>query len=116
MFAPSHLYLMRFFSVFFAVYIALLACLPCADEAPAWAFGSRTQVEATDCGRNGGTHLEWCSPLCQCHCCPGTTLPVAIVMAVGPPAQEYASPRTFPRLTPPAARQRAGSIWQPPQA
>ncbi|WP_311136893.1 DUF6660 family protein [Hymenobacter sublimis] len=107
---------MRFFSVFFAVYIAVLACLPCADEAPAWAFGSRTQVEATEHGPGSDTHLEWCSPLCQCHSCPGTTLPVTIAVAVGEPAQEYAGPRFFPRLASPAARQRAGSIWQPPQA
>jgi len=107
---------MRFFPVFFAVYVALLACLPCANEAPAWAFGSRTRVEATHYEAGRRTPLEWCSPLCQCHGCPGTTLPVGMVVAVMQSAPEYVGPRFFPRLLPPAARQRAGSIWQPPQA
>lgn len=109
---------MRFFSVFFAVYIALLACLPCADKAPAWAFGSRTQVEATEHGAGSHTNLDWCSPLCQCQCCAG-----AVVASLGskplgltPPVLEWPVHLRHAPLLVGTPTHAPGAVWQPPQA
>jgi hypothetical protein len=107
---------MRFFSVFFAFYLALLACLPCADAVPATTDSARTYVSAADHNSDSPGHVDWCSPLCQCHCCSGTSLPSATILAFASTPRAYeASPR-FARLASAAARQRPGSIWQPPQA
>jgi hypothetical protein len=38
---------MRFFSVFFACYLALLACLPCVDREPVRPNSTQTVVSAT---------------------------------------------------------------------
>jgi hypothetical protein len=107
---------MRLFSVFFACYLALLACLPCVDREPVRSDGTQTFVSATP--HEAGTHLagDWCTPLCQCHCCAGTSLPTALrIVLIAPPKAFYAAGR-YAWLPAPAARQMPGSIWQPPQA
>ncbi|MBD2717211.1 hypothetical protein KBK19_19375 [Microvirga sp. STR05] len=107
---------MRFFSVFFALYLAILACLPCADAAPVPVDGARSFVSAGEHKPAAHEQLDWCSPLCQCHCCSGTSLPSATGTALPLPAVPVAAAQCFARLLPPAPQQRAGSIWQPPQA
>ncbi|MBO3272061.1 DUF6660 family protein [Hymenobacter defluvii] len=107
---------MRFFSVFFALYLAVLACLPCADTEPVRARSTETYVTAAQHNSLAHSRLDWCSPLCQCQCCSGTSLPVATVVALPPEADSFALPDQFARLVPPAAHERPGSIWQPPQA
>ncbi|RYU84783.1 hypothetical protein FY528_15845 [Hymenobacter lutimineralis] len=107
---------MRFFSVFFAFYLALLACLPCADTAPVRVSGTETYVAATEHESEAHSRLDWCSPLCQCQCCSGTSLPTATVVALTAKPPFFIPPGRFARLAPPAPRERAGSIWQPPQA
>ncbi|GAA4388536.1 hypothetical protein GCM10023186_35150 [Hymenobacter koreensis] len=116
MFAPFRTHAMRFFSVFFALYLAILACLPCADEVPTPADGVQTYVEAPQ--HNTADHgvADWCSPLCQCHCCAGTSLPSGSVVALPAQGGAYAAAPRFARLTPPPVPERSGSIWQPPQA
>jgi hypothetical protein len=107
---------MRLFSVFFACYLALLACLPCVDREPVRPDSTQTFVSAIP--HEEAAHLagDWCTPLCQCHCCAGTSLPTALRLTLtAPPKVFYASGR-YSRLQPPAARQMSGSIWQPPQA
>ncbi|TGE22559.1 DUF6660 family protein [Hymenobacter metallicola] len=107
---------MRFFSVFFAFYLAVLACLPCADTELVRASATETYVTATEHDSSSHSLLDWCSPLCQCHCCSGPSLPPATVLAWTAKTPTFVPPGRFARLAPPAARQMAGSIWQPPQA
>jgi hypothetical protein len=107
---------MRFFSVFFAFYLALLACLPCSDKAAVAQDGVRTFVSASHESDAAHTRTDWCTPLCQCHCCSGTSLPSRTDIVLAPPLAAYTIGSQFGRLATPAARQRAGSIWQPPQA
>ncbi|WP_431357434.1 DUF6660 family protein [Hymenobacter nitidus] len=107
---------MRLFTVFFAFYLAVLACLPCADTEPVRASVTETYVTASEHDSAAHSRLDWCSPLCQCNCCSGTSLPSATVMVLTATSPTIIPPGRFARLAPPAARERAGSIWQPPQA
>lgn len=107
---------MRFFSVFFACYLAILACLPCADRSAVSLSNVRTYVSATHQPDAAHTRTDWCTPLCQCHCCTGTSLPSRTELVLTAPAGAFTLAVRFARLAPPAPRQRPGSIWQPPQA
>ncbi|QNE42100.1 MULTISPECIES: DUF6660 family protein [Hymenobacter] len=106
---------MRFFAVFFAVYLLVLACLPCADGTVSQPVRARARVTAqTDAAAHH--QQDWCTPLCHCHCCAGTSLPAAtaVVLPATHPVGDAA--RLFARLTSPAPQQRAFAVWQPPQA
>jgi hypothetical protein len=108
---------MRFFSVLFAFYLAILACLPCADKAVMPLDSARTYVNIASHESDGPlSHTDWCTPLCQCHCCSGTSLPSHSQVSLTAPTVALTLAARFARLAPPAARQRPGSIWQPPQA
>ena len=108
---------MRLFALLFALYLACLSCLPCADEAEVCVEPAQASISASadsDCGRTVG---DWCSPLCQCHCCAGA---VAMLFGSGPlvmlrPVQWIAGRRHAPLLVA-AATRVAGAVWQPPQA
>lgn len=107
---------MRFFSVFFACYLALLACLPCVDRVPVRPDSTQMVMSATS--HEAATHagLDWCTPLCQCHCCAGTSIPSALRIALAAPSRAFYASGRYARLQPPATRHMPGSIWQPPQA
>jgi hypothetical protein len=107
---------MRFFSVFFACYLALLACLPCVDREPVRPNSTQTVVSATSHDAASHAGVDWCTPLCQCHCCAGTSLPTALRIALAVPPKAFHASGRYARLQAPAARQMPGSIWQPPQA
>lgn len=109
---------MRFFIIFFALHLALLGCLSCADGPLASSEGGMSYVSAT---RNASASApdrgsDWCSPLCQCHVCPGMTLPFPLVVAFAPQAPlQVAGPR-YARMDCAAPRQVPLVVWQPPQA
>ena len=75
--------------------------LPCADVEP-----SATPVQgpvmraAQHKGNSSQGGLDWCSPLCQCHCCAGFAMPPVPALAF---------------LARPAARYPAGR-WPPPHS
>jgi len=92
--------------------------MTCADDAEVRDAQAQTSISATphsDCGQNGLGDL--CSPLCQCHCCPGAVLaPVkAVQLAFASPVQWAAGAHHTPLLVP-APSQIAKTVWQPPQA
>ncbi|GAB2796467.1 hypothetical protein HNQ93_004360 [Hymenobacter luteus] len=107
---------MRFLSLLFALYFAVLGCLPCTDEA--LPTSSETAfVTSANHSHNKSSEIDWCSPLCQCHCCPGAIMLPVRVAAFAPvpvppmwgayayaPAGSDALP-VRPLATP----------WQPPQ-
>lgn len=113
---PDLRFFMRFFTVLFAFYLAILACLPCADKAATPQGGVRTYVSTSHESDAAHTRSDWCTPLCQCHCCAGASLPTRTDVVLAAPAGTHVPAARFARLAPPAARQRAASIWQPPQA
>ena len=109
---------MRLFALLFALYLACLSCLPCADEALGDVKQAPTSISASPHSDHGRAALgDWCSPLCQCHCCAG-----AVVSFIG------AAPLAFPRsmqwavgsrhavLIVAAPNRVAGTVWQPPRA
>ncbi|WP_044000350.1 DUF6660 family protein [Hymenobacter swuensis] len=110
---------MRLFALLFALYLACLSCLPCADdEVPTCAEPAQTSISATphsDCGRNA--FGNWCSPLCQCHCCAGAVVSfVGAAPLVFPGSAQWAAgPRHVP-LVVAASTRIAAAVWQPPRA
>lgn len=109
---------MRLFALLFSVYLSCLACMPCADEVQVCVAQAQTSISATphsDCGQNGLG--DWCSPLCQCHCCAGAVLtlikPVQLALAV---PEQWAAELRHASLVVAAPTRLAGSVWQPPQA
>ena len=109
---------MRLFALLFALYLACLSCLPCADEVQTCVEPAPASVSAashSDCGRNALG--DWCSPLCQCHCCAGAVLaPVKPVqLALLAPEHWATSPRHGVLLVA-ASTPALGAVWQPPQA
>ncbi|RYU79555.1 DUF6660 family protein [Hymenobacter persicinus] len=108
---------MRLLSVLFALYFACLACRSCADAAPVGSAPTATTVAAathSDC--HGDALGDWCSPLCQCHCC-GTAvmpLPAAPVVAQSAMLRWYADPQ-HPALVAGPPTSAAGAVWQPPR-
>lgn len=108
---------MRLFALLFSLYLACLSCLPCADDVQVCVEQAQTSISATshsDCGRNMG---DWCSPLCQCHCCAGAvvTLLGTTTLAFSKPLQWAAGPR-HALLVVASPTRLAGTVWQPPQA
>jgi len=109
---------MRPLSLFFAFYFAFLACLTCADEATVCKDQNQATVAATshsDCGSNW--QGDWCSPLCQCHCCGGAIVPLPAAPALAiVPVTGWGTALRHARLVVGAPTRAAGSVWQPPQA
>jgi len=109
---------MRLFALLFSLYLACLSCLPCADDVQVCVEQAQASISAashSDCGRNALG--DWCSPLCQCHCCAGAvvTLFEAAKLAFPRPVQWAAGPRHAP-LVVAAPTRVAAAVWQPPQA
>ena len=107
---------MRFFSLLFALYFAVLGCLPCTDEAPPTGSEAASAISADHRHQEPG-EMDWCSPLCQCRCCPGAVMLAARMAASahvpapliwGADAYALAGPNALP------VRPLA-TLWQPPQ-
>lgn len=106
---------MRFFSIFFALHLALLGCLSCADVT----LASRESGMSVSPARNAPAsdrESDWCSPLCQCHLCPGTTLPFPLAVAFAAQATLPVTDPRYARMRCAAPRQVPHAVWQPPQA
>ena len=108
---------MRLFALLFSLYLTCLSCLPCADEVQGGVEQAQTTISAashSDCGHSMG---DWCSPLCQCHCCAGAvvTLLGTAQLTFPRPPRWAAGPRHAP-LVVAAPTRLAGTVWQPPQA
>jgi len=108
---------MRLLALFFAFYLAFLSCLTCTDEAPVCKDQRQTTIATahSDCGADAVG--DWCSPLCQCHCCGGAVVPSTTLAATKypQPVEWTTSPRDG-RLVVAAPTRALGAVWQPPQA
>ena len=109
---------MRLLTLLFAFYVACLACLPCTDEVVGCVEQTtQTTIAAhSDCGR--ADFGDWCSPLCQCHCCAGAVVPPAGASPLGlaPPARLWTASQRYAPLPGAAPTHPAGAVWQPPRA
>jgi hypothetical protein len=109
---------MRLFALLFSLYLTCLSCLPCADDAQVCVESTKDTVSAASHSDCGGVDLgDWCSPLCQCHCCAGAVLaPIkAVQLALLTPPQWASNTRHTPLLVA-APTWAASAVWQPPQA
>ncbi|SDY92502.1 DUF6660 family protein [Hymenobacter psychrophilus] len=109
---------MRLLSLFFACYFAFLSCITCTDEVAVCQDQAQSTVAAATHSDYSTDALgDWCSPLCQCHCCGGivVTLPGTAV-AVYPQSVEWGTSPQHGRLLVGSPTRALGSVWQPPQA
>ena len=107
---------MRFFALLFALYFAMLGCLPCTDEVPS--AGTQTAYLAAGPGTQGQPgEMDWCSPLCQCHCCSGVLLLPGrpVTFAAGPPAIVWVPSTYAPAGAAALPVRPLATPWQPPQ-
>ena len=109
---------MRLFALLLSLYLTCLSCMPCTDEVEVCVAQAQTTISATphsDCGKDG--FGDWCSPLCQCHCCAGAVLapfkPVQLAMA---PPEQWATSRRHAALLVAAPSRSTADVWQPPRA
>jgi hypothetical protein len=108
---------MRILALLFALYFSVLGCLPCADVEPNAVPKQGTVMRtAQHEGSSSQGSIDWCSPLCQCHCCAGFAMPPVPALAfLARPATRYPARRFSVRAVP-AVQTRAPVIpWQPPQ-
>ncbi|WP_394368817.1 DUF6660 family protein [Hymenobacter guriensis] len=109
---------MRLLSLLFAFYFACLSCMTCSDEVPACKDKTQTTVTATSHSDSATDALgDWCSPLCQCHCCGGAVVltPTAQALTQVPHPVWDTTPRPGTLLVA-APTWASGAVWQPPQA
>ncbi len=109
---------MRLFALLLSLYLTCLSCMPCADDVVVCAAPAQTTMQATphsDCSDHGLG--DWCSPLCQCHCCAGAVLaPIKPVqLAITVPEQWTTGLRHGTMLVAAPTRSTA-DVWQPPRA
>lgn len=108
---------MRFLSVLFALYFAVLGGLPCTDEVPPAATGTTYVVSAGHRIHDEPGELDWCSPLCQCRCCPGAVMLTARLATFEPAPVAFGWGATTYAPAGPAALPVRPLVtpWQPPQ-
>jgi hypothetical protein len=106
---------MRLLALFFACYFAVLGCLSCAEE-EVRAEPSQVATIQPAPRQHPTPAPDWCSPLCQCHCCPGFAVPQApaVVFRSQPSAPEAAL-RFRHRPAPAVLVRSLATPWQPPQ-
>jgi hypothetical protein len=107
---------MRLLALFFSLYFLVLSCRACADEEV------RPGTEQTCIAASQSEHCptdsvgDWCSPLCQCHCCPGFALPV-VPPLLPANSQVAVMVRAYAAAPVPGlVAHLPTSPWQPPQA
>jgi hypothetical protein len=106
---------MRLLALFFACYFAVLGCLSCAEEEVRAEPGQVATIQPAPRQRPTPAP-DWCSPLCQCHCCPGFAMPQApaVVFSSQPSAPEAALRFRY-RPAPAVLVRSQATPWQPPQ-
>ncbi|QNE42287.1 hypothetical protein F1C16_21930 (plasmid) [Hymenobacter sp. NBH84] len=109
---------MRLLSLFFAFYFACLSTLTCTDEEVVRQDQTQTTVAAASHAASDTDALgDWCSPLCQCHCCGGAVVSLTSPsLADYPPPVEWGSSPQHGSLVVGAPTRASGVVWQPPQA
>ncbi|GAB2452720.1 hypothetical protein GCM10011375_39780 [Hymenobacter qilianensis] len=109
---------MRLLSLFFALYFACLSTMTCTDEVVVCQDQTPTTVTAASHSDGGSDALgDWCSPLCQCHCCGGVVMTWSTPAAGDfPHPVEWGSSPPHGQLVMAAPTRALGAVWQPPRA
>lgn len=106
---------MRLLALFFACYFAVLGCLSCAEEEVRAEPNQVATIQPAPRQRPTPAP-DWCSPLCQCHCCPGFAMPQApAVVFRSQPNPPKAALRFRHRPAPAVLVRSLATPWQPPQ-
>ncbi|UOG74790.1 hypothetical protein MTX78_22065 [Hymenobacter tibetensis] len=107
---------MRLLALLFSLYFLVLSCQACADDAGC-AASVETYATAGPASHSpkGVADDDWCSPLCQCHCCPGFALPAPQLAPVMVTPLVAASPAYAATPVPAMPAGLRAVLWQPPQ-
>ena len=107
---------MRFFSLLCALYFAVLGCLPCTDEVPPTGGETAFAISANH-RRDEPSEIDWCSPLCQCSCCPGAVLLAgrAATLTYAPVSPVWGADTYAPAGSDALPVRPLATPWQPPQ-
>ena len=103
---------MRYLTIIWAMFILLLACIPCTDSGTT---AAQDTVTAATHDHEEPSHADdLCSPLCECKCCGGIVL-VTVTQAV---AEPHLSPRGLDIISYLSSDISAPSFpyWHPPKA
>lgn len=108
---------MRYFTIFFALYILVLASMPCSDLHNECNSTKNTQsgLVQNDNHNHKSDHNDFCSPFCICSCChsiislisTNTSLNIIAINSIERNIKE--SIQNFMLIS-----RFLGSIWQPP--
>jgi hypothetical protein len=104
--------LMKIFAFIMAVFVLVLSCVPCMDEADI--IQSKNVEAGLSTSHSSQQHHDTdpCSPFCTCNCCAGFTVfytSLQTDQTVVAAAKFYSSYLTSPTL------EMAMPVWQPPQ-
>ncbi|MBC7446712.1 MAG: hypothetical protein H7330_01480 [Hymenobacteraceae bacterium] len=107
---------MRVFALLFACYLTLLSCLPCTDEVERVVTAVATTLTAGPTAEHHERAPDWCSPLCQCHCCAGVVVPMNLAADFPEAVVPAWADRHFAELVSAAPTRTGTGAWQPPRA
>ncbi|WP_128396971.1 DUF6660 family protein [Botryobacter ruber] len=105
---------MRYLTVIWAMFIFLLACIPCTDSAMAAALDNDTVAAAAHNPESPAHADDLCSPLCECKCCGGTVL-LIVTQTVAEPQLVHRNPDNSLYLSFDIASP-SFPYWHPPRA
>lgn len=109
---------MRLFALLLSLYVLCLSCMPCTDEVRVCVEQGQTSMRTAEHSDFGKHASDACSPLCQCHCCPGAVVVSLEARSLGltPPAPSWFTDLRHAPLLIGIPTHAAGDVWQPPQA
>lgn len=109
---------MRVFALLFAFYFTVLGGMACPEVEVCAGPPQSAVLQAfpREGGNLPGGVGDWCSPLCQCHCCPGFAVPAGLPLTFGiRPDTKYLARRFGARPGPAVPARAPAAPWKPPQ-
>jgi hypothetical protein len=101
----------RFFSIFFAIYIAAVTCMPCADG-DVCADENQTENNLSFVDEHSDEEADLCSPFCVCSCCSShVNQPKYFSFSFEP----IESATLYAAMGFSAVQRISHAIWQPPR-
>ncbi|MBW3129917.1 DUF6660 family protein [Hymenobacter profundi] len=108
----DYLCCMKLWAFFLAIYVLVLAGLPCGDVCQ---DESTTTAQSSAPDHDDHTHTESCSPFCLCTACPGFTVPQLVPPVAARPLPSPLAEAVRSTYQAPHALEVPGRIWQPPR-
>lgn len=110
---PFSFAIMKFFTIFMAIYISLLTGVPCSDSHNDCHSSSKTEIAHSH--NHSQDHKDYCSPFCNCSCCGMALFAFAhkSIRFIEPNIQTISVKESNYKTN--FVSNFFGSIWQPPK-